>query len=117
MTGTGSLVALQQRFVLTNYHVVRENEKALIFFPIFLKEKGKNRPVVERDTYLSGDTAISGKVVARDPKKDLALIQLEAVPAGAKSLPLAAEGPGPGQRLHFSTSTSCTRWRSSAQGR
>lgn len=100
MTGTGSLVHMQQRLILTNYHVVGDRDNARVFFPIFVKEKGKNKLVVERDVYKSSSGSIAGKVVSRDKKKDLALIQLEAVPEGAKPLMLAADGAGPGQRLH-----------------
>jgi S1-C subfamily serine protease len=99
-TGTGSLIDLQKRLILTNYHVVGDSDDARIFFPIVQKEKGKTKVVAERDAYLKGK-GIKGKVLVRESKRDLALIQLqEPVPEGAKVLPRAKEGPDPGQRLH-----------------
>lgn len=100
MSGTGSLVDLQKKLILTNFHVVADKDEALVFFPIIQKDKGKTRVVPERDAYTKGGKAIKGKIVARESKKDLALIQLEAVPEGAKAMPRAREGPDPGQRLH-----------------
>jgi S1-C subfamily serine protease len=99
-TGTGSLINVPRKLVLTNYHVVGEKENAFVFFPVIKREKGKTRVVAERDAYLKGGARVPGKVVARDSKRDLALIQLEALPEGARALPLAQDGPDPGQRLH-----------------
>jgi S1-C subfamily serine protease len=96
-TGTGSLVSLKKRLVLTNYHVVGNKDAAVVYFPIYVKN---GEVVSERKIYTSGKTGIPGKVVARDSKKDLALIQLEVVPKGAQEVVLAAKSPSPGQRLH-----------------
>lgn len=97
MTGTGSLIDLKHKIILTNYHVVRNRDEAIVFFPI-MKQKGEI--VAERDFYRKEGARIRGKVIARDVKKDLALIKLELVPDKAKALPLATESPSPGQRLH-----------------
>jgi S1-C subfamily serine protease len=96
-SGTGSLVNLRKRLILTNYHVVGNKDSAMVYFPIYLQN---GEVVSERKAYLKGKTGIPGKVVARDSKKDLALIQLEAVPRGAQELILAPKSPTPGQRLH-----------------
>jgi len=96
-TGTGSLVDVKKRFILTNYHVVRERDDALIYFPIINKN---GKVVAERETYRTSGAGIKGKVVAREPKHDLALIVLDAVPPDARPIPLAADSPGPGQRVH-----------------
>src|SRR5260370_1335395 len=94
-SGTGSVVNLKKRLILTNYHVVGNKDTAMVFFPIYLKN---GEVVSERKTYLKGNAGIPGKVVARDSKKDLALIQLGAIPRGAQELALAAKSPTPGQR-------------------
>ena len=96
-SGTGSLVSLKKRLILTNYHVVGTKDAAMVFFPIYLKN---GEVVSDRKTYLKGKSGIPGKVIVRDSKKDLALIQLEAVPKGAQELYPAPKSPSPGQRLH-----------------
>jgi S1-C subfamily serine protease len=95
-TGSGSLIDANRRLILTNYHVVKENERAFVHFPIF--EKGK--PVAERQAYPSNKSH-PGKVVARDSRRDLALIQLDGpVPPDARAMKLAKDSPSPGQRVH-----------------
>jgi len=95
-TGSGSLIDASRRLILTNYHVVKENERAFVHFPIF--EKGK--PVAERQAYPT-NKSLPGKVVAKDSRRDLALIQLDGpVPSEAKAMKLAKDGPSPGQRVH-----------------
>jgi S1-C subfamily serine protease len=97
-TGTGSLVDRKLKLVLTNYHVVDDGNSAVVMFPA---HKG-NRVVAEREYYyehLKTD-GIRGKVVARDKKADLALIQLESIPENAVAIPLAKEGAVPGQSVH-----------------
>jgi S1-C subfamily serine protease len=95
-TGTGSLIDVKSRLILTNYHVVKDREAAFVMFPIM--EKGAVVP--ERDVYLKRGRRVKGKVIARDSKRDLALIQLESVPEGAKPLYLAQQSPSPGQQVH-----------------
>jgi S1-C subfamily serine protease len=96
-SGTGSLIDTRKRLILTNYHVVGTKDAVMVFFPIYQKN---GEVMSDRKTYLNGKTNIPGKVVFRDSKKDLALIQLALLPKGAKELPLAAKSPRPGQRLH-----------------
>jgi S1-C subfamily serine protease len=96
-SGAGSLVDVPKRLVITNYHLVGERDDVLIFFPIIQKN---GDVVAERSTYRKSATGIRGKVVARESKKDLALIQLEALPRDARALFLARESPKTGQRLH-----------------
>ncbi len=88
-TGSGSLVDFDRRLVLTNYHVVGDNDTATVFFPRI--ERGKI--VAERNYYLERlrRFGIHGKVVARDRRADLALIQLEGLPEGVAALKLAPE--------------------------
>jgi S1-C subfamily serine protease len=97
-TGTGSLVDRKLKLILTNYHVAGDGDTALVMFPAY---KGK-KVIAERDYYrehLKAD-GIRGKVVARDKRADLALIQLESIPDDAVALPLAKEGAVPGQSVH-----------------
>src|SRR5262245_39124811 len=48
-TGSGSLIDVQNRLVLTNYHVVRDHDLAVVFFPTF--EGKESKLVAERDFY------------------------------------------------------------------
>jgi S1-C subfamily serine protease len=97
-TGTGSLIDRGKGLVVTNCHVVGDNDKVTLLFPIY--QKGKL--VTERSTYLSlvKSGGLAGKVVARDAKKDLALIRLDVIPEGVQELRLARDSVSPGQRVH-----------------
>jgi serine protease Do len=100
MTGSGSLIDRTHRLVLTNYHVVgKTGEQVIVLFPAY--ENGKS--VAERSYYqnlIRRGRGIRAKVIAREPRCDLALIQLETVPEEARQLPLARESPSPGQDVH-----------------
>jgi S1-C subfamily serine protease len=97
--GTGSLIDKSRRLVVTNYHVVGDSDKVYAVFAAF--HDGK--PVPEDSYYwqlLRKGGAISGRVIARDSKRDLALLELDSVPAGAVALRLAHDGVSPGQLVH-----------------
>lgn len=96
-TGTGSLIDVKQKYVLTNYHVVGDKrDDIFVFFPI-IQSNGK--VVTDRKTYVQEGKRIPGRVKCWDQKKDLALIELQEVPPGARRLELAADSPSPGSRL------------------
>ncbi len=97
-TGSGSLVDLERRLILTNYHVVQETATATIFFPQFRN----GEPIAEKDYYKdrAKRLAHSGKVIAIDKKADLALIQLDSLPKDIAALSLATESPKPGENVH-----------------
>jgi S1-C subfamily serine protease len=96
-TGSGVLVDEKKRVILTNYHVVLGQEEVLVHFPIFTDAK-KLRPEPNRKRYT--DSGIVGKVVATEPSKDLALVQLIALPPGVRAVKVCVESPNPGQKLH-----------------
>jgi S1-C subfamily serine protease len=97
-TGSGTLIDLDRRLVLTNYHVVEDQAKARVFFPAF-----RSGQIVSEKKYYTDrikQFAIPGRVVARDRQADLALIQIDSVPDGVQAVPLAAASPEPGQSVH-----------------
>jgi len=97
-SGTGVLVDLEKKLVVTNYHVVGEARTAIIFFPAMQNSK----PVVTRKHYVDNvkTLGIRGRVLGVDRKRDLALIQLDRLPeSGVKAIPLAAESPKPGEDI------------------
>jgi len=57
--------------------------------------------VAEREAYRAPGRRIPAKVVARDPKRDLAVLQLEGpAPTEARAVKLAKDSPSPGQHVH-----------------
>jgi S1-C subfamily serine protease len=94
--GSGSLIDKTRRYVLTNYHVVEEKDKVLVQFPVHLKDgtilKEKKMYI---DRWKAGE-AITGKVLHRDKTRDLAIVQLEKLPATAKQVKLAKTSPAAG---------------------
>ncbi len=97
--GTGSLIDRERRLVITNFHVVGNAADALVLFAAFRDSK----LVTEKQDYLGmvrSGAAIRGKVKAIDQKRDLAVIELQRVPPGARVVHLARQSPHPGQRVH-----------------
>jgi S1-C subfamily serine protease len=100
-TGSGSLIDVPKRLILTNYHVVGEAKSIAVFFPQFDKSK---QLISDKDFYfnlLRGKSGyVEGEVIARSSRQDLALVQLPALPPGATAVRLAKEGLGPGDTVH-----------------
>jgi len=94
-SGTGVLVDLDRKLVVTNAHVVGDARAAVIFFP----ELKDGQPVVSRQHYLTNvkRLGVRGRVVAVDRKRDLALVELQKVPAEAKAIAMAPSSVGPGE--------------------
>jgi HEAT repeat protein len=100
-TGTGSLVDKTNRLILTNYHVVHGHRGLYVFFPVYQD----NKLVRERDTYLQQIQkrtidSIRGHVIFQDPKRDLAMIQIDRVPDNALPLAVAHKSVDTGYDVH-----------------
>lgn len=97
-TGTGTLIDVERRLVLTNYHVVESNPKASVYFPVFRD----GRAIPERAYYQArGDRlALQGNVILLNKQADLALIQLDQTPKDVAAVPIAEKSVGPGDRIH-----------------
>jgi Tfp pilus assembly protein PilF len=97
--GTACVVNRSRKLVVTNFHVVGNRDEVLLQFPAYEGEQ----LITERDFYMKrlvkGD-CIKGKVLDVDPKRDLALIEAESLPAGTTELKLAPAAPLPGDRIH-----------------
>ncbi len=96
-SGTGALIDRDRKMILTANHVVARNRTASVFFPAF-DDTGKVKN--ELRDYPAG-AGLRGTVVFADPSRDLALIQLGALPGANPALPLAAKSAEPGDRLHL----------------
>ncbi|WP_161603352.1 S1 family peptidase [Blastopirellula marina] len=94
-SGTGVLVDAEKKLLVTNYHVVGDARAAVIFFA----DLTNGKPEVARSHYLTNvkKLGLRGRVVAVDRKRDLALIELEKLPAGVAAITLSTTGVGPGE--------------------
>jgi S1-C subfamily serine protease len=100
-TGSGSLIDVPQRLILTNFRVVGDKKEVRVFFPQF--DKGKL--IAAKDFYLrqlrdEGRGGVAGKVLFADHKRDLALIKVDKLPQGTPAISLARESVGPGDTVH-----------------
>lgn len=101
--GTGWVVDVKRRWLITNLHVVGEQDRVEAFFAV--ERDGKL--IADRQYYLENQKtlheegkAVRGKVILRREKSDLALIELEKLPTGVEALPLAEKLPGPGRVVY-----------------
>jgi S1-C subfamily serine protease len=96
--GSGSLVHRGQRLVLTNYHVVGDASEVYVTFPLY--ENGKL--IVESKQYTRHyeEKFVKAKVVRVLKGQDLALVQLEKLPAGTPAVRLAPKSAQPGDAVH-----------------
>jgi RNA polymerase sigma factor (sigma-70 family) len=93
VSGSGSLIDLDKKLVVTNYHVVDEADFVFVQFPQYTKS---GQMITSPKTYMDNiplGQAIKGKVLHRDRSRDLALVELEKVPAGTPAIPLAKKTP------------------------
>jgi hypothetical protein len=97
--GSGVLVDVTKRWILTNAHVVADQTNVRVYFV----DRVGGLPVAEREHYLRPENklAIRGHVLRRDARRDLAVIQLEYLPVDAQALPLSSQGARPGQDVHL----------------
>lgn len=99
ISGSGSLIDVPNRLILTNYHVVTEKRSAVVMFPAFANGK----LIQEKEFYekrFDSNYAIPAEVVVRDSKHDLALLRVARVPEGTTALKLSKDPVGPGETVH-----------------
>jgi serine protease Do len=97
ISGSGVLVDADQKLVVTNYHVVGDADAVQVCFPA-THEGDLQAARAYYEQHLA-ELAIRGRVTVKDPRRDLALVQLESLPESAVPMPLAADGPGPGDAV------------------
>jgi S1-C subfamily serine protease len=101
MMGSGSVVDLQQGYILTNWHVVNGSSgNVTVLFPMW----ANGRPVVEPDRYRNArQNALQGRVLASDRKCDLAVIKLlqpARIPTGTTAVAFSADSPLAGGKVY-----------------
>jgi tetratricopeptide (TPR) repeat protein len=93
--GSGWVLDSKKRLIVTNDHVISGKDNVEIFFPVW--EGGKvNR---DADHYLKNLKAHKAVVIDRDKNRDLALLQVDAIPEGMKELKLASQPAEEGDLL------------------
>lgn len=92
--GTGWILDVKRKLLVTNFHVASAGE-CRVYFPIF--HNGK----IVSDPKRYANKFVRGKVIDSDPKIDLAVIEVDSVPEGMHALRLSAEPASPGDRLHL----------------
>src|SRR2546423_14550947 len=79
--GTCWVVDTEKRLVITNQHVVLGHDTCKVTFPRF-----SNGNVLTNSGLYAQSDYIPGKVLARDSKRDLALVRLDPPAQGVKAL-------------------------------
>jgi hypothetical protein len=97
MHGTGVVVDTEKKQMVTAYHVVAERTDVVLVFPVAKGHKYETDP----DYYVKNHLGYRGKVIAKDTVKDLALIEVETLPAAVKALPLASHSPDANETIHL----------------
>ena len=93
--GTGWVYNVEKRLVVTNEHVVHDFDDFTIYFP----QTVDGELVHDPNWYVESGQAFSATVIDRDTERDLAILQLNALPEGARALELADKSPVPGERV------------------
>ncbi len=97
-TGSGVLVDLKRKWVVSNYHVVGDSKDVLVFFPQHKDEQ----LIAERQHYINGADSfgIRARVVMVDKKRDLAIVELSRLPENTPAIELNEVSAGPGDGVH-----------------
>ena len=114
--GSGVLIDLQNRLIVTAQHVVADTSNVVVYFPAcddggsVITEPGFYSSHFDQLT--EGGIAFVGRVVERAKNKDLALLQIKGLPANARAIPLSAGSARPGDNVHsIGNSSSEALWR------
>lgn len=95
--GSGTLVDARRRWVVTNHHVVAGARGTVqVHFPVL-----RDGLPVQDVNFYAQRPAIAGRILLSDPTRDVAVVELESLPAGAAAMPLAERSPMPGSRVHL----------------
>lgn len=93
--GTGWIYDADRRLVVTNEHVVHDFDELTVYFP----ETVDGELVHDPSYYLEKGHRYTATVIDRDTERDLALLELDGMPEGAKALTLAEKSPVAGERV------------------
>ena len=98
--GTGVLVDRRERLVVTAWHVVGERKDLHVLFPLYEGQRLVTAPLPYQERYKRGQT-LRARVVAADPARDLAVLQLDSAPDGVREVVLAGRAPRGDEEVYF----------------
>jgi tetratricopeptide (TPR) repeat protein len=93
--GTGWIYDIEKRLVVTNEHVVHDFDDFTVYFP----QTVDGELVHDPNWYLENGEPFSATAIDRDTERDLAILQLDALPETAVALELAEKSPVAGERV------------------
>jgi S1-C subfamily serine protease len=100
--GSGFVVDVEKKLLITCRHLVGDRKKIDVIFP-WVQD---GELITDRTRYLANRVRLRelgllviGKVLKTSDELDLALIELESLPAGAKAVAFAPHSPHPGEPL------------------
>jgi hypothetical protein len=98
--GTGVLVDKRERLVVTAWHLVRDQKNLHVLFPLYDEQHLLTAPLAYQERYKHGQT-LRARIIAADPVRDLAVLQLDSVPQGAREVSFAADLPRNDDDVYF----------------
>src|SRR5260370_29945276 len=98
--GTGVLLDRRERLMVTAWHLVGGQKNLHVLFPLYEDQHLLTAPLAYQERYKHGRT-IRAKVVAADPARDLAVLQLDSVPDGVREVSFAVEAPPCDDGVYF----------------
>ena len=99
-TGTGWVVDVKNRLVVTNHHVVDSKGPPDTLICVFPVKDNEGEWITDINHYRTRVKASRGTIITSTLQHDLALVQLDALPTGVQTLSLAKKSPRPGSQLH-----------------
>jgi S1-C subfamily serine protease len=94
--GTGWVVDAKRRWVVTARHVVDGHDAAEVYF--LNSNRSREHYVTDHGDLKRRGLTAAGRVISRRDNSDLALLELDRVPADIPALPLAGHPSRPGDR-------------------
>ena len=90
--GSGVLIDEELRLAVTNHHVTEDNERVMVFFPVrdrhgaVIGERSFYRDEGNLGVLMKLGYAGTGRIVAKAPETDLAIVQLDGLPDTAREI-------------------------------
>jgi len=96
--GSGFLVDRADRLLLTNFHVAQPGRAVQVMFPIWSAD---GMVMARKKYYADHGRRIKGVCLAADPQRDLAVLQIDSVPAEVPAIKFADGPPRVGDKAHL----------------
>lgn len=97
--GSGFVVSVEKKLVVTNYHVVGHADTVAVVFPLY-DLKGDLVTDARRYESAVNKVAVKGEVIAREKGRDLALIRVERLPDRTVAAPFARQPAATGSVVY-----------------